>query len=108
MVIYLGPPLPTASSGAFRRNGADGQPSFLGLAPSRGHKACREKRNKIEGRKEIGKYGDKERNRTTYSPARRPAEFGDRGGQSEGIRIPQFFLLTFFEKSQARCKRRSS
>ena len=36
MVIYLGPPLPTASSGAFRRNGADGQPSFLGLAPSRG------------------------------------------------------------------------
>ena len=36
MVIYLGPPLPTASSGAVRRNGADGQPSFLGLAPSRG------------------------------------------------------------------------
>ena len=30
-----GPPLPTASSGAFKRN-ADGQPSFLGLAPSRG------------------------------------------------------------------------
>ena len=36
MVIYLGPSLPAASSGAFRRNGADGQPSFLGLAPSRG------------------------------------------------------------------------
>ena len=36
MVIYLGPPLPTASSGARKRNGANGQPSFLGLAPSRG------------------------------------------------------------------------
>ena len=36
VVIYLGPPLPTASSGAFKRNGANGQPSFLGLAPSRG------------------------------------------------------------------------
>ena len=36
MAIYLGPPLPTASSGAFKRNGANGQPSFLGLAPSRG------------------------------------------------------------------------
>ena len=36
MVIYLGPSLPAASSGAFRWNGADGQPSFLGLAPSRG------------------------------------------------------------------------
>ena len=36
MVIYLGPPLPTASSGAFKRNGANGQPSVLGLAPSRG------------------------------------------------------------------------
>ena len=36
MVIYLGPPLPTASSGAFIRNGANGQPPFLGLAPSRG------------------------------------------------------------------------
>merc|ERR1719217_524754 len=36
VAIYLGPPLPTASSGAFNRNGANGQPSFLGLAPSRG------------------------------------------------------------------------
>ena len=36
MAIYLGPPLPTASSGAFKRNGANGQPSFFGLAPSRG------------------------------------------------------------------------
>ena len=36
MAIYLGPPLPTASSGAFSRNRADGQPLFLGLAPSRG------------------------------------------------------------------------
>ena len=36
MVIYLGPTSPPASSGAFRRNGANGQPSFLGLAPSRG------------------------------------------------------------------------
>ncbi len=36
VAIYLGPPLPTASSGAFKRNGANGQPSFLGLAPSRG------------------------------------------------------------------------
>ena len=36
MVIYLGPSLPTTSSGSQQRNGADGQPSFLGLAPSRG------------------------------------------------------------------------
>ena len=36
MIIYLGPPLPVASSGSQRRNGVDGQPSFLGLAPSRG------------------------------------------------------------------------
>ena len=36
VVIYLGPTLPTASSGALYRNEADGQPSFLGLAPSRG------------------------------------------------------------------------
>ena len=36
MIIYLGPPLPVASSGSQRRNGADGQPSFLGLAPGRG------------------------------------------------------------------------
>ena len=36
MVIYLGPTLPSASSGALMRNVADGQPVFLGLAPSRG------------------------------------------------------------------------
>ena len=36
MIIYLGSPLPATSSGAHQRNGADGQPSFLGLAPSRG------------------------------------------------------------------------
>ena len=36
MVIYLGPTLPPASSGALMRNVADGQPLFLGLAPSRG------------------------------------------------------------------------
>ena len=36
MVIYLGPTLPPASSGALMRNVADGQPVFLGLAPSRG------------------------------------------------------------------------
>ena len=36
MLIYLGPPLPTASSGAFMWNVADGQPSLLGLAPNRG------------------------------------------------------------------------
>jgi len=36
VIIYLGSPLPTTSSGALKRNGVDGQPSFLGLAPSRG------------------------------------------------------------------------
>ena len=36
MIIYLGSPLPTTSSGALWRNGEDGHPSFLGLAPSRG------------------------------------------------------------------------
>jgi len=36
VVIYLGPTLPSASSGALMRNVADGQPVFLGLAPSRG------------------------------------------------------------------------
>ena len=36
MIIYLGSPLPATSSGALKRNGVDGQPSFLGLAPSRG------------------------------------------------------------------------
>ena len=39
MVIYLGPPLLTASSGAFIRNGANGQPPFLGLALSRVYRA---------------------------------------------------------------------
>ena len=34
VAIYLGPPLPTASSGAFRWNGANGQPSFLALLPA--------------------------------------------------------------------------
>ena len=36
VIIYLGSPLPTTSSGALWRNGEDGHPSFLGLAPSRG------------------------------------------------------------------------
>ena len=36
MIIYLGSPLPTTSSGALWQNGEDGHPSFLGLAPSRG------------------------------------------------------------------------
>ena len=39
VVIYLGPTSPPASSGAFKRNGANGQPSFLGLAPSRVYRA---------------------------------------------------------------------